>query len=523
MLFRICENNERILYQRNVVQLKLADREDNGFRVAFDATFFDHMGRRYSLGLLRIGMKGMTSSAVKDYLPMEFSKVTDSFFSLGQSALYYERINRLRSDVRQDILASMRDVAYRPEILQDNRNEAVLQDALLCDLPGDKEEAIYIVKGQLHRMAAHGGARLTEFSFSYTTPEQDNILVPQVEMSFDVVPESHPPTNIHALIGRNGCGKTYMMQNMLRCLRSDEEKYGKFSHEGQKAGFANALYIALSPFDDYRNLPEDNGIFPITKLILNKGSSSLRTGIWKSFWEHFENCLVAELKMRLWQNIADILKSSDSAFEQAEIDTFMDEIYDYLETGLETKKKKIRAAFNRLSSGHKVVLLIITSCVAEIDERSILFLDEPENHLHPPLLSALIRALSALMTIRNGVAVIATHSPVVLQEVPDSCVWILRRNGAIVNADRPDMRTFGANIGSLTNDVFGFEVTHSGFHNLIRESVVQLGKYNPDAPQTLTREDEYQNVAKRFNNQLGDEADLLLRTLLVLRRKGVEI
>jgi hypothetical protein len=38
----------------------------------------------------------------------------------------------------------------------------------------------------------------------------------------------------------------------------------------------------------------------------------------------------------------------------------------------------------------------------------------------PPLLAAMMRALSDLLVDRNGVAVVATHSPVVLQEVPAS-------------------------------------------------------------------------------------------------------
>lgn len=45
-------------------------------------------------------------------------------------------------------------------------------------------------------------------------------------------------------------------------------------------------------------------------------------------------------------------------------------------------------------------------------------MDEPEEHLHPPLVAAFIRALSNLLTYRNGVGIVATHSPVIVQEVP---------------------------------------------------------------------------------------------------------
>ena len=78
---------------------------------------------------------------------------------------------------------------------------------------------------------------------------------------------------------------------------------------------------------------------------------------------------------------------------------------------------------------------------------------------------------------RNGVAVVATHSPVVLQEVPQSCVWKIRRSGTTAIAERPDLQTFGENVGLLTREVFGLEVTQSGFHKLLRDAVAERGSY----------------------------------------------
>ncbi|MCZ5439143.1 AAA family ATPase [Escherichia coli] len=78
--------------------------------------------------------------------------------------------------------------------------------------------------------------------------------------------------------------------------------------------------------------------------------------------------------------------------------------------------------FKNLSSGHKIVLLTITRLVESMEERSLVFLDEPEAHLHPPLLSAFIRSLSDLLINRNAVSIIATHSPVVLREVPEAAL-----------------------------------------------------------------------------------------------------
>ena len=88
--------------------------------------------------------------------------------------------------------------------------------------------------------------------------------------------------------------------------------------------------------------------------------------------------------------------------------------------------------------------------------KTLVLLDEPESHLHPPLLSAFIRALSNLLYDRNGVAIVATHSPVVLQEIPRSCISKIQRVGLVTNIKMPDIETFGENVGVLTREVFWF-------------------------------------------------------------------
>ena len=110
--------------------------------------------------------------------------------------------------------------------------------------------------------------------------------------------------------------------------------------------------------------------------------------------------------------------------------------------------------------------------------------------------------VTALSTIvdRNGVAIVATHSPVVLQEVPNRCVWKVRRAGRQVNAERPAVETFGENVGVLTPEIFGLEVTHSGFHRLLQESV---NTYN-----------DYEAVLEDFNGEIGAEGRAIVRSLL---------
>ena len=169
---------------------------------------------------------------------------------------------------------------------------------------------------------------------------------------------------------------------------------------------------------------------------------------------------------------------------------------------------EILKIIRKMSSGHASVLLIITQLVAKVEEKTLVLLDEPESHLHPPLLSAFVRALSDLLDNRNGVAIIATHSPVVLQEIPRSCVWKIERTGKITNPYRPSVETFGENVGVLTREVFGLEVIKSGFHKLLTEKVA-TGK-------------SYDEIVHEFKDQLGkdqlgNEAKILLKTLIRIR------
>jgi hypothetical protein len=98
------------------------------------------------------------------------------------------------------------------------------------------------------------------------------------------------------------------------------------------------------------------------------------------------------------------------------------------------------------------------------------------------------------------VAVIATHSPVVLQEVPRDCVWKLRRAGRRWIPARPEIETFGENVGVLTTEVFGLEVTQSGFHKILQSKV----------DQGMSMSD----IIEEFEGKLGGEGRSIVRGMI---------
>ena len=528
MLFRICEQDTQILYRWNVVQLHVLKQNDEGFETAFDMTYYDSYGRRHHFGIVKIGKCGMKPGKIRDFIPDQFQVLPKGFFSLGQDEDYYDQIKQQGDSLRHALLQGLRDVAYNTELLRTSLTEAVMTKSLLCNVvigdDADHKKAVAKIEGQLNRMAEHGGARLTDFHFQYKAPKPKDPSIQRVTLNFKVTPESNPPTNVHAMIGRNGCGKTYLIHNMVQCLQARTGDYGEFIHVDKtdtSQDFANLVCIAFSPFDSFPEAVKEKRDIPAVFVGLNEQVISTQSNIPMQnrlidaisgqFWEYLHDCMITSQRRLLWKEAITILQTGFGEFEREifeEIQLLMKEMDEQYDEGeFQKRRTAILDVFKRLSSGHKVVLLTITSCVAEIEERSILFLDEPENHLHPPLLSALIRALSDLLRKRNGVAIISTHSPVVLQEVPKSCVWLLTRNGVEdVKPERLKRETFGTSLGTLIDEAFSFEVNESGFHKLMEEAAE---KYR-----------DFDEALIAYRGQLGDEAAILLRMLLPSKRRG---
>lgn len=224
-----------------------------------------------------------------------------------------------------------------------------------------------------------------------------------------------------------------------------------------------------------------------------------RPDLSRDFRQSLERCRQG-LKAERWRRAIQMLEFDD-LFAEAQISSLLGQLGD----DVDDWRRRTEDLFRRLSSGHAIVLLTITRLVELVDEKTLVLLDEPEGHLHPPLLSAFVRCLSDLLVQRNGVAIVATHSPVVLQEVPRSAAWKLRRSRAVSVVERPTIETFGENISFLTREVFGLEVTRSGYHSLL-SNVINAGG-------------TYEDVLDHFDQQLGQEARAIVRSLIAARDK----
>jgi len=485
----------------------LTDNWDDWFRYStlYVLVVFDERGIEHHIGQVKIGQFSMAEEQRRPSLPAQFLELGSDFFSLGQDDSYYIELNKLGSGLRVQVLAALRDVAADLALFERALREDVTTRSLLRSVSESS------VRGQFHRLAL-GGARLSPYKFSYRAPRQVASKNDPVEVDFAVFPESQPPTNIHVVIGRNGVGKTYLLNLMTRALvepDSTAKQVGKFKFDDSVNGisqFANVVSVTFSAFDPFDPLPpraskEGEIQYSYIGLKRFKSGDQLATApkshrmLAKEFVESMRVC-ARGARLARWRRALESLEA-DPIFREADVAGLARAASD---DGFE---KLAASTFNKLSSGHKIVLLTTTKLVETVEERSLVLLDEPEAHLHPPLLAAFIRSLSDLLIDRNGVAIVATHSPVLLQEVPRSCVWKIRRSGREVATERPEIETFGENVGVLTREVFGLEVTHSGFHKLVQEAV--------DSGET------FDDAVQKFGGQIGAEGRAILRSLIAER------
>ena len=484
----------------NEVYLIIDHWNDYSFVTSFGVYAFDENGIGHELPGVRIGFFGQKEEvSTYEKIGHSFEALDESFFSLGMSVDYYKDLfSDFSEDWRTDFLNSIRDVVWDQNLLETVKNESVFGTSHLRSISISK------VRDQFASVL-RGDVLLTDFKFGFCLPPSERFA--GFDLKFSVKASSTPSTNMHALIGRNGVGKTTLLNSMVKAIADQVETSAHFYMEdtfgnaqANNRYFPSLVSVAFSAFDPF-DLPKDGDDTPYTYIGLTDYAGDdgaiikSKDAVFKEFAEGLAFCLGDDLRRNRWVQAIETLQS-DENFADMQLSSL---------TELRGDELRDRALFliGKMSSGHAVVLMTMTLLVAKVEEKTLVLFDEPESHLHPPLLSALMRSLSQLLHTRNAVAIIATHSPVVLQEIPRSCVWKVFRSKLASEKKRPDTETFGENVGVLTRDVFGLEVTKSGFHTVLSDLVSRGGSY--------------EEIIAELGDCLGNEARGILRAMIISR------
>jgi predicted ATPase len=506
----------------NTAYLRIDDWNDYSFITMFFLTIFDKSGIEHEIGRVKIAFKGQTiERGTYTTLGKGFLLLSEQYFSVGTDVEYYKNLNKLNPELRQSVLTALQDIVYKPEKLKHIEDEHVLNTSLFRGV------TLSDVHGQFSRVL-DGLAELSDFDFNFIRQSLDGFC--NLEIPFKVKVSSIPSTNIHAFIGRNGCGKTTILNGMIDAITNPDNVECFFTESGlfnksriPKGYFRSLVSVSFSAFDPFTPPQEQPDPAKGTKYFYiglknrdSSGSLNSLSDLRKDFVSALIGCLSNEDKKDLWLDAIKEL-SSDQNFENMGLSILNTRYVSLKEKhqNIQIDNDKFSELFHqdihnyllRMSSGHAIVLFTITRLVNTVGEKSLVLLDEPEGHLHPPLLSAFLRTLSDLLYIKNGVAIIATHSPVVLQEIPKSCVWKVIRSREVIAVNRPEIETFGENLGVLTREVFGLEVASTGCHALLVKSV-ELGL-------------SYEDILAEYKNQIGLEGRTVLKAMVLSRDAGM--
>ncbi|MEH6917609.1 AAA family ATPase, partial [Priestia megaterium] len=149
---------------------------------------------------------------------------------------------------------------------------------------------------------------------------------------------------------------------------------------------------------------------------------------------------------------------------------------------------------SRMSSGEVTLLYRFLPLVLEMEDNSIVLIDEPETHLHPKWIQEFIKYLVELFQDYNSHFFIATHSPIIASDVPMECLIGLKKESGRIVPYFPLDRTLGGYSNDLLRDVFNL---HEQFGRFSSEEIQLI--------RTLleSKNEENIKIAKRIYDDLS--------------------
>ncbi|QOF72478.1 AAA family ATPase [Aminobacter sp. SR38] len=306
-----------------------------------------------------------------------------------------------------------------------------------------------------------------------TLTDQDG---PDVTIDFTFDHDTSIPKRTCVIIGKNGVGKSRALGNIARkALRGIQR-----GASGDADRILASRVLAFTPGNEY------TGTFPSEH---RKRPATFYKRLSTSRVRHSESGNTATA------SIVELSRNDRRIAEKSRFAIFMDAVHSInrpeeiafrsstgenmirltdLRAGSEERRLRllfdvarghepgriINGSFHHLSTGEVRFIKLLAQACTYIENGSLLLLDEPETHLHPNFIARLMSALEKLLADTGSCAIMATHSVYVVREVfHDQVVVVERDSDGRVTAKAPGMRTFGADISSISAFVFGEDDT----------------------------------------------------------------
>ncbi|WP_102861818.1 AAA family ATPase [Pseudomonas protegens] len=292
---------------------------------------------------------------------------------------------------------------------------------------------------------------------------------------------------IAVLIGKNGCGKTSSLAKISRALidthsrlatvinKPDLNQVVVFIHTSSvrdftpssKEGAARARVFTFNPGTPRKANSESMAVLLVDVARGHDSNGPLLTHfseILKDEFPDFELRVPVRIEhdgrgpkvdyvpFDVWSsgNEQEILESSGKVATSYPLEFFDSD-----------------GARRKLSLGQSSFIRFVLTALSNAGPASVLVIDEPENFLHPNLISRFMRTLNRILEGTRSIAIIATHSPFVVREVQSAHVHVMDVEDGESVIKKPLVQTLGASISTISNEVFGDDLPSHLYDELL--------------------------------------------------------
>jgi predicted ATPase len=448
------------------------DWDDFSYKTSFQVFYFDASGNLREVGWTKI----LSTHGYTTQLPERFQSLPPEFCSLGSSLEFYESALELGLDTAKKILFAIRDVVVEPAHEQGLRETEGFSKSLLRFSEAEKaykEAGVLFGRGQ----GTRGGV-----AFSFTC-KLEGFSRPHV-VPCDFQQTAQLPHRIICFVGKNGTGKSGVLAKLATTMSGWEQApAGTFAPERPR--FSRVVSLSYSIFQPFSAPFTNSTSYRYCGLRDEKGLVD-----------------VDALHERTLQSIAEIRtlgRAQDWLKLMKLRDLFGVQLPDLDAPG---GMESLATLLKTLSSGQRIVVSLFSDLLQHIDRESLILFDEPEIYLHPTLLSTLMRMLHELLEQYDAYAIVATHSPIVVQEIPARSVRVFERQGNIPSQAPLPIESFGENLTEIVDRVFHMNEDDKNYKKLLRE---------------LVDKHSYDDIVAMFEDPLSLNARMYL---LSLHRSG---
>jgi len=427
------------------------DWNDFGRLTMYKLAVFNSTQDHLDIGYVKILQRNVISTV----LDTEFKELSSDFCSIGQSFDYYRNMDSLNTDVRMRVLFGLNDIVTTRGHANTLVEDEGFQDSLLRELEPRK------LWENGYQDSMHPAREA--FSFTFHTLLRGMEFESNYEFKFLDI--EGVPNRFNIIVGKNQTGKTSMLRSLAATLCGGDKKgnvpLGKFNP--QRPPFSKVIASSFSIFDPFDRPPESSvgigsyvysGIYDANGQVGDRGRLVGRV-----------ERVFSKLAQRKVKEDVDRVKLLVEILSYALGEEFAHQVNSWLVPNLDQVQSKARSAYlhQSMSSGQLVSTLMLSELVINIEPFTAVLLDEPEMHLHPNAIAGLMQGINTVLEEFNSFAIVATHSPLVLQQIPSHYIQRVISVDGFPQITKLQFETFGNNLTTITDEVFEAYSTPSLF------------------------------------------------------------